>query len=359
VPSVRYARGALHPRAGALQPAVAASDFAASPTQATPVQAANPASLHTLAGQAMGTRWSVRLCNPGFAPLAPLRAAIEDALALVVRQMSPWQHDADISRFNRAPAGTWQTLPPEFFSVLAAALHWARASGGAWDPTVGPLVDAWGFGPRADPCAHAPAVPDAHALARARARVGFERLALDVARRRIRQPGGLQLDLCGIAKGYAVDLVSDTLAAHGLAHHLVEVGGELRARGRRPGGQPWRVAVAGAAAPAPAPALALRDQAVATSGDQWHAFERGGRRYSHTIDPRSGEPVRHALAAVTVLHAECLHADALATVLTVLGPHDGFDFACVHGVAARFAERAPAGLVVRATPAFEAQACPS
>jgi len=143
------------------------------------------------------------------------------------------------------------------------------------------------------------------------------------------------------------------LAAHGIADHLVEVGGELRARGTRPGGQPWRVAVAGPGEGGQT-VLALREQAVATSGDHWHAFEHGGRRYSHTIDPRSGEPVRHALAAVTVLHAECMHADALATVLTVLGPCEGFEFAQAHGIAARFCERAESGAVLRATPAFEA-----
>jgi len=318
------------------------------------MQPADPATLQTLAGRAMGTSWSVRLVNPGFAPLAPLREAIEEALALVVRQMSPWEPDSDISRFNRAAPGHWQALPAEFFTVLQAALHWAQASGGACDPTVGPLVDLWGFGPRPDPLApHAAAVPSAGALAEARARVGFRRLAVDAAGQRIGQPGGAHLDLCGIAKGYAVDLVSAALAAHGIADHLVEVGGELRARGTRPGGQPWRVAVAGPGEGGQT-VLALREQAVATSGDHWHAFEHGGRRYSHTIDPRSGEPVRHALAAVTVLHAECMHADALATVLTVLGPCEGFEFAQAHGIAARFCERAESGAVLRATPAFEA-----
>ncbi len=351
---VRYAPAALRLRAGAAEPLAAVpADFSAARHDVR-LQQSDPATLHTLAGRAMGTSWSVRLVNPGSVPLAPLRAAIEDALALVVRQMSPWEADSDLSRFNRAVPGCWQTLPPEFFGVLQAALHWAHASGGAWDPTVGPLVDLWGFGPCADPLApHAAAVPEGDALAQARARVGFARIAVDAPAQRIRQPGGAHLDLCGIAKGYAVDRVSDALAAHGITDHLVEVGGELRARGTRPGGQPWRVAVAGQGE-GDETVLALRDQTVATSGDHWHAFEHDGRRYSHTIDPRSGEPVRHALAAVTVLHAECMHADALATVLTVLGTREGFDFAQAHGFAARFCERTEAGAVVRATPAFEA-----
>ncbi len=315
---------------------------------------ADPARLQTLAGQAMGTRWSVRLDNPGFVPLVPVRAAVEAALALVVRQMSPWEADSDLSRFNRAPAGSWHALPAEFFTVLHSAFAWAQASGGAWDPTVGPLVDLWGFGPRPDPLApHRAAVPGAAALAAARARVGFGRIALDAPARRALQPGGAHLDLCGIAKGYAVDLAAQALAGLGFTDFLVEVGGELRARGVRPGGQPWRVAV-DAVAGLPARVLALRDQAVATSGDHWHAFEHGGRRYSHTIDPRSGEPVRHALASVTVLHAECMQADALATLLTVLGPRQGLDFAQAHGVAAQWCERTGAGTAFRATSFFPA-----
>ena len=320
------------------------------------MQRAEPASLQTLSGQAMGTSWSVRLVNPAFLPLEPLRASIEAALALVVRQMSPWEPDSDITRFNRAPPGHWQVLPAEFFKVLDSAFTWARASGGAWDPTVGPLVDAWGFGPRSDPGApHGAVVPDSASLAAARARVGFQRVEVDAAGQRIRQPGHVALDLCGIAKGYAVDLVSDALAAQGVGDHLVEVGGELRARGTRPGGQPWRVAVE-CGDKRPDQILALSNLAVATSGDRWHAFEQGGRRYAHTIDPRSGEPVRHALAAVTVLHAECMQADALATVLTVLGPQEGMAFARAHGVAAQFCERSGTGSVLSATPAFDALA---
>ena len=173
-----------------------------------------------------------------------------------------------------------------------------------------------------------------------------ERLAL--------QPGGAQVDLCGIAKGYSVDLVADALQALGLADFLVEVGGELRARGRRPDGQPWRVAVAGTAREgAPPRTLVLQDMAIATSGDHWHAFDQGGRRYSHTLDPRTGAPVAHALASVTVLHAECMQADALATVLTVLGPREGLAFATSRGVAALLCERTAQGLSMAMTPAFE------
>lgn len=317
-----------------------------------PVRAADSTALQILAGEAMGTTWSVRLCNPQFAPLAPVRAAIEDALALVVRQMSSWEPDSEVSRFNRAPAGSWHTLSPEFFLVLQAARQWAAASGGAFDVGVGALVSRWGFGPRPDPHAdHSapaamPLVPELAALRPPGAGLVLRDDAMQAL-----QPGGLQLDLSGIAKGYSVDLVVQALQAQGWTDFLAEVGGELRASGTRPGGQPWRVAVAGEAAD-PARALPLKDMAIATSGDHWHAFEHGGRRYSHTIDPRTGEPVAHALASVTVLHPECMHADALATVLTVLGPVEGLAFATGQGVAALLCERADQGARWTATPAW-------
>lgn len=317
-----------------------------------PVRAPDSTALQTLAGEAMGTTWSVRLCNPQFAPVAPVRAAIEEALALVVRQMSNWEPESEVSRFNRAPAGSWHALSPEFFAVLQAARHWALASGGAFDVGVGALVDRWGFGPRPDPHADhsAPAaMPLAPELAALRPTDAG--LVLRDDSMLALQPGGLQLDLSGIAKGYAVDLVVDTLRAQGWTDFLVEVGGELRASGTRPGGQPWRVAVADEAK-GPARALPLKDMAVATSGDHWHAFDHGGRRYSHTIDPRTGEPVAHALASVTVLHAECMHADTLATVLTVLGPVEGLAFATQQGVAALLCERTVQGPVWTPSPAF-------
>lgn len=346
---VHYGPGFGRAAAAAAAPLAARVSFGGTGHAAphAPVRAADSTALQTLAGEAMGTTWSVRLCNPQFAPLAPVRAAIEEALALVVRQMSNWEPESEVSRFNRAPAGSWHTLSPEFFAVLQAARHWAQASGGAFDVGVGPLVSRWGFGPRADPLADpaAPAaMPSAQELQALRPGAG---LVLHDDAMQALQPGGLQLDLSGIAKGYSVDLVVQALQAQGWTDFLAEVGGELRASGTRPGGQAWRVAVAGAEG-----ALPLVGMAIATSGDHWHAFEHGGRRYSHTIDPRTGEPVAHALASVTVLHAECMHADALATVLTVLGPVEGLAFATQQGVAALLCERSAEGAVWTATPAW-------
>lgn len=312
---------------------------------------ADPSRLQSLAGRTMGTTWSLRFDNPSMRPHDAVRTAVTDALDRVVAQMSTWEPASDISRYNAAAAGTRHALPGAFADVLACALYWAEASGGAIDPTVGPLVALWGFGAQA---ANDHRPPAQAALAGARARTGWQRLAFDAADRHITQPGGLQLDLSGVAKGFAVDQVADALAATGLQNFLVEVGGELRAAGRRPDGQPWRVRLD---TPIDTlPPVTLTDLSIATSGDRWHTHEHAGRRWSHTIDPRSGEPASQALTSVTVLHAHCMHADALATALTVLGPADGADFAARHDVAALFVCRAAnAGHRAIATPAWTAR----
>lgn len=302
----------------------------------------------------MGTSWCVKhWARPGAAPrsAAQLRESIEAVLARVVAQMSTWEPDSDLCRFNRASAGSWHVLQPEFFTVLRHALALAERSGGAYDPTIGPVVDLWGFGP-------APArdrAPDPAALREAWSRVGWRRLQLDATTRRVRQPGGASVDLSSIAKGFAVDEVARALAALGVTDALVEVGGELLGVGERPDGLPWRVAVRWPVDEAgdDGPVVALRDLAVATSGDEFQRFESDGRRYSHTIDPRSGAPVSHALVSVTVLHAQCMQADALATALTVLGPDAGWDFAQRDGLAALLVRHTPEGPEARMTAAFE------
>lgn len=297
---------------------------------------ADPATLHRLAGQSMGTHWSLSFDNPQMLALAQVRGAVEQALAQVVAQMSTWEAASDISRFNGAPASSWHTVPAEFFAVLKCALHWARVSGGAYDPTVGKLVALWGFGAQgAAPAARAPALPSA--LLTTHAQVGFTRIQIDSHGRRVWQPGGLALDFSGIAKGFAVDHAITALRALGLHSLLLEIGGELRACGQRPDGLPWRAAISTDTDEASDTPLVLRDMAVATSGNAWHSLEHQGLRYGHTIDPRTGAPASHGLQAVTVLHPECMQADALATALYVLGPDAGMAFAAEHQLAAHFA----------------------
>ncbi len=311
-----------------------------------------PARPAALAGATMGTTWSARMALPAGVSEASARLAIQAALDEVVAQMSTWEADSDITRYNRAGPG-WQALPAAFFHVLRHALALAEDSGGAYDPTVGPLVNAWGFGPHQ----RAFEPPSPAAIEAARARCGWRRVPLDEARQAAYQPDGAYLDLSSIAKGYGVDRAAMALDALGIADYLVEVGGELRARGRRPDGQAWRVAIeVPDASDDHALALPLNDCSIATSGDYRRHAGAGDARYAHTIDPRTGQPVRNPVASVTVLHPGCMQADALATVLTVLGEIDGLAYARRHDLAALFILRERDAWRPVATPAFQALA---
>lgn len=299
----------------------------------------------------MGTLWSLRLDNPAFVSLEHVRARIEAAFEQVVAQMSTWESDSDICRYNNAPGGSTHTFAPEFVHVLEAALKWARASEGAMDPTVGPLIGLWGFGANARPVGQ----PPEEELEAVRRRVGWRQVHLDSAAATVHQPGGVALDFSGIAKGFAIDLACAALQEIGLHDFVLEVGGEVRASGKRPDGLPWRISVE--AAEGQAWAVELRDMSIATSGDRWHTHTDQGRRWSHTIDPRTGRPVEHPLASVSVLHPECMQADALATLLTVLGPAQGMTFAQQHDIAALFVVREHEGrLAPMASPCWPSNA---
>jgi thiamine biosynthesis lipoprotein len=311
--------------------------------------------VHTLDGTSMGTTWQVRCVGAAHLPLGALRRGIEHELHAVVAQMSTWDTRSCLSRFNQAPADTWCALPAEAVAVLRCALRVAHDSGGACDPTAGALVNLWGFGPGAAHTRPGFRAPDAMAIDAARARCGWLGLQFDAREQRVRQPGGMYLDLSAVAKGFAVDQMAAFLHRAGIADHLVEVGGELRGSGLRPDGQPWWVALETPPGAALAPTrIALHGLSVATSGDYRRCFDdAAGVRRSHTIDPRSGWPVAHGLASVSVLHAQCMWADAWSTALTVLGLDDGWSHAERHGLAAHFViRRADGGFDERVSPAW-------
>ena len=324
-------------------------------TSPTHVVSSTPA-LHILHGETMGTSWCVKLVASPRADLHGLHAGIQQQLDVVVAQMSGWEAESDLSRFNRAAADSWHELPEEFFEVLSCALEIARDSDGAYDPTVGALVEAWGFGA----ARQAHAVPTEAALSAMHADAGWRRLSLRKETSSALQPGRVQLDFSAIAKGHGVDLVARHLRSIGIDAALVEVGGELYGYGRKPDGTAWQVLVEAspdaenhdAAGPC---VIALENIAVATSGDRWHAFEQGGTRYSHTLDPRTGKPVEHAPAAVTVIAGDAMRADAWATALTVMGAEAGYEFAQARNLAARFVTRTGQVLRERMTDAFQAR----
>jgi thiamine biosynthesis lipoprotein len=303
-----------------------------------------------LSGVAMGSGWSARLMLP-VGLHVDLQAALQAELDAIVAQMSHWNERSLLARYNRAPAGSWHALPLQFFAVIDYALSVWEASAGACDPAAGALVNLWGFGPtgRYDQAGFYAPAPDAIAAVMARRRAAQP--VLDRAGRRLLQPGGAVLDLSAVAKGYAVDCLAACLQRHGIHHYLVEAGGELRGAGVKADGQPWWVEIEGVPDADPdsssgePPLLALHGLAVATSGDYRRYFSQAGQRRSHTLDPRSGQPIDNGVASVTVIAATCMAADALSTALTVLGPQAGLAHAERHGIAARFLLRgaAPAG----------------
>jgi len=296
------------------------------------------------AGESMGTTWSVRVVDSRQADPPDWQAGIQQQLDQVVAEMSHWQSDSDLGRFNRAPAGSWHVLPPAFAKVLTYALEVAEQSFGAYDPSAGALVNLWGFGPTGRHDHPDFSFPDAQQIADAMSVCGWQRLHFDRSASRIFQPGGIQLDFSAVAKGFAVDHVARYLEGQGLRHYLVEVGGELRGAGMKRDGQPWWV---GLEAPedmqSGSTVAALHGLAIASSGDYRRCFEYAGQRYAHTVDPRTGYPLSNQIASVSVLHAHCMAADALSTALMVMGLEEGMAWADDRGIAARFLVRAEAG----------------
>lgn len=300
------------------------------------------------AGPTMGVGWTAQVVIPDGLGEAQILTAVQAAVDEVVAQMSDWEPDSDLSRFNAAAPG-WVDVPEGLLTVVRAGLELAEATGGAFDPTLGRLVGLWGFGP----AGRAEAPPAEAALATAPA--GWRSLDLDESRNRIRQPGGLSLDLSGIAKGYGVDRAGRAIEALGVRDWLVEIGGELRGAGVKPSGEPWFVEIEAPPGAALEPLLiALHGLAVATSGEWRRSFEHQGRRYGHTLDPATRRPLACGVEQVTVLHEACMQADALCTALAVLGPEGGPAFAEAAGLAARFVIRDGDGLREVLSPAFAA-----
>lgn len=299
-----------------------------------------------LHGPTMGTRWSVTCDAAPNTDVQALQTALAAAVQLVDAQMSPWLPGSDLNRLNHAPVGAWVTLPAEILEVLVCALDVCRLSACAFDPAAGALVDAWGFGAVRD-------APDAEAIRTATsatpvARIPtYEALELDSGMLRARKHAPVHLDLCGIAKGYAVDRMADVLRQNGVPHALVALDGELRAVGGQADGQPWAVAVESPETGRRSvhSVVELQDLAVATSGDYRHYLQVGDARLAHTMDTRRGAPVRNEVASVTVLARQCVHADAWATALLVAGPGEGLALAQRMGLEALWMLRRGNGLV--------------
>ncbi|MDF0601864.1 FAD:protein FMN transferase [Psychromarinibacter sp. C21-152] len=303
-------------------------------TLAAPRLALGASPVETLDGAAFGTGWRVVL--PAGAGAARLRAPLKALLAEIDAEQSPWRPDSLITAFNRAPAGPVEATP-ETARVAAAALALAGTTHGAFDPSVGPLVARWGFGP-------IEGTPG-----------GWRGLGAGDGMLE-KAEDGLTLDLCGIAKGRALDRMAETLRAAGHDDFLIDLGGELTARGRHPTGRPWH---AGIEDPRPgiaalAGAVTLDGTAIATSGTRANSYSAGDRLYSHIIDPAAREPITGALASVSVLAPTAMEADGWATALMAAGETRGPALATRHGIAALFLSATPDGLTATRTGGFDA-----
>jgi len=314
-----------------------------------------PASEHQvmeLRGATMGTFYSIQVVelSPVIEPTR-LRNRIEAELDLVNDLMSTYRDDSELSDFNRSRTTDWFAVSPALAELVQEALRASEVSDGAFDVTVGPLVNLWGFGPGSG----SDTLPADAEIARAKVRVGYRKLSVRSDPPALKKSEStLYVDLSAIAKGYGVDRLAGLLDAIGIADYLIEIGGELRGRGYNGQGLPWRIAVE-----RPDPEgravhriLALRDGAIATSGDYRNFFGQDGRRYSHTIDPKTGYPVTHRLASVTVLAPRTARADTMATAFLVLGPQAGFDLAESLRIPALFIVRTPEGYSELQTSAF-------
>lgn len=260
-----------------------------------------------------------------------LSSAVAKQLEHVDALMSTYREDSELSALNRHDSSDGFAVSPETFAVLAEAQEVSRATSGAFDITVGPLVDAWGFGPSATA---EPPAPDT--FARLQRITGWQKLTLDEATRTVRKSSqGIRCDLSAIAKGYAVDQIARAIKDLGCRDYMVDVGGEVRVAGLNAAGEPWRIGIErpDAAGRVVHRILQVTDSGVATSGDYRNFRMEGERRISHVLDPRIGEPVATGVASATVLHDSAMRADAFATALLVLGEREGIAVAEREGLA--------------------------
>jgi len=311
---------------------------------ATRAFAAEPVAL---TGRALGTTWTVKFLQPA-PPLNPatLTARISATLERLEQQFSTYRPNSELSRFNTARTTDWITVSPELARVATDCRALSVLTGGAFDATIFPLVDLWGFGPqrRSGP------PPSATEISAARSRTDFRRLESRASPPALRKTSAnLAADFSSMAKGFAADTIAAQLSALGSTDHYVQIGGDIATVGPRP----WRVAIEQPAGSAPlAHVFDLAGQSLSTSGDAHNSFTHAGRRYGHILDPRTGEPVASPLASVSVVAPTCAQSSARATALFVLGPDAGFALAVRERWSALFLIREGPSFTAHPTPEF-------
>ena len=308
-------------------------------------------------GTTMGTTYMVKLVKNGrLNSMSPSNAEktvtteIDAVLKRVNSQMSTWIEDSELSKFNRFDKPEWFDVSMDTVIVFAEALRVSRLSGGAFDITVGPIINLWGFGPTKNE-RH---IPTDEQIKEVMAKTGYQKLSVRQAPPAVKKEDpGIYCDLSAIAKGFGVDEVAGYLESKEIYNYVVEIGGEVRARGKRPDGRFWRIGIATPdGSPSYNKVVLLKDISMATSGDYHNYFEENGVRYSHTIDPTTGRPITHNLASVSVIHEFCMTADALATAIDVLGPEKGYELAIKENLPVFLILKGKDGFVEKMTPRF-------
>lgn len=290
--------------------------------------------LLSISGMTMGTSYHIKLvpATGQRINLPSLKEQISSRLAGIDNKMSTYKKDSEVSSFNRHSGESWLPISAETMTVISTAQQISQLSDGAFDITIGKLVNLWGFGPTIN----IDAIPDADAIQALQSQVGYHKLELRQAPAALRKSSNtVYLDLSAIAKGYAVDAIAQLLLDNRINNFMVEIGGEIITHGHKQQQQPWVIGIESpiAGQRSISKKLHLPDVAMATSGDYRNYFEHENARYSHTIDPTTGYPIKHRLASVTVIDRSCMRADALATAIMVMGPDKGLEFARQHRLA--------------------------
>lgn len=298
-------------------------------------------------GMTMGTTFTVKWVSSQSD--TELNKLIDNTLVDINQSMSTYIPDSELSILNRTPPGEPLSVSEPLAHVLALSKKISVETEGVFDNTVGPLVNLWGFGPDG----RVVKAPRQSELDGVRDRVGYDYVKIEGTQ--VVKQRQSYVDLSAIAKGYGVDLLADLLEAKGIESYLVEIGGELRARGFKPNGDEWRIAIESPTTAAERTIqriIAVKNVGIATSGDYRNYFEEDGVRFSHTIDPATGRPISHKLVSVTVLMPTCAEADALATAMMVMGPEKAYKFAETHKLSVFLLVKTDTGFEEKMTPGF-------
>lgn len=307
--------------------------------------------LYSLAGTTMGTTYSLKVIEPeNSKKLIKLDKKIDSVLVDVNNKMSTYIPTSELSLFNQSTSTDWINISNDLAQVINTSKRISAESSGSFDITVGPLVNLWGFGPvKKDSI-----IPNQQEIDETLKQVGIKNIEIDFAGKKIKKNiPEIYCDLSAVAKGFGVDKVGLFLESVGLNEYMIEIGGEVRTKGKNKNNENWKIGISSPASNGLQKVLEISNYSVATSGDYFNYFEENGIRYSHTIDPKTGKPITHKLASVTVIHQNCDNADAYATAIDVLGPEAGYEFALKMKLPVFMIVRENEKFIEKMTPQFE------